>query len=228
MIFYIIFCPILALSAFFLYGVIASHSFAGYLQNYSLLPIYWRFIYFFFLCSLCLAVEITLLLLLKKRADFSLKKKIGKAAVILLLLFALNILLDSYFILKLYSIFDSPNLAYRAILTRYNHHSYLKNLISPTEKLSNNKYGSSDNTFFLLSNKNMSKWNVCSSDNSYTYTMEHWVISPGEVFWILPGKYTSNHYILYHYAYDQDDMNKVFISNISTGKTALLSKSFKL
>ncbi len=168
------------------------------------------------------------MLLLKKRADFSFEKKIRKAAVIFLLFFALNILLDSYFILKLYSIFDNPNLAYRAILTRYNHNSYLKNLISPTEKLFNNKYGSPDNTFFISSNKNESKYDICRNDKTSIFTMRHWVISPGEVFWILPNKYTNNYYVLYEYAYDQDDMNKIFISNISTGKTALLSKSFKL
>ena len=137
-----------------------------------------------------------------------------------------NLIVESYFIIRLSSVFDSPKLACAAVLARYNYSVYLKKLIYPTKQFPDNKYGSPDKEFFLSSNKHLSKGGIGNPDKNYTYTMKHWVISPGEIFWILPNKYTNNHYILYQYAYDQDDMNKVFISNISTGKTALLSMAF--
>ena len=54
-------------------------------------------------------------------------------------------------------------------------------------------------------------------------TMAHWVISPGEVFWVMNNKNEPTH-IAYIWAYDRDDMSKIYITNLRTKKTALLAK----
>lgn len=55
-------------------------------------------------------------------------------------------------------------------------------------------------------------------NNIPIFKLNHWVITPAEIRWS-----SDSRFIAYEYDYDQDDLPKIFVSEIETGKTLLLA-----
>lgn len=206
---------VLSLSGFFYYGVVTPDSWVGYAQNISLIPLWYRLL-FFILFWVVISIPFIVYLGIKKK---NISKIIKPSLICLFLILALNGLLDSYYTYKLIDIGNTPTISKILIETKNGNPTILKKRLKRS-----NHYESPDAKYKLEFNHVISKFDVLNKfDHSKVMTMSHWVIGPGEVFWLTNNNGEATH-IIYQWTYDQDDLSKIYISNLKTKKTVLLSK----
>jgi len=211
----------LVVSGWFFYIGNVSHSWSGYLQNLSLISLGHRVLFLTLFWVLLSGPFIAYLAFQKK----TISKIVTPSLICIGLISISSICLDIYYISKIISIHDTNIATIASVKAKWGNPEKLKYMLRKTSRLEDSsRYGSPDYRYKLVFNQSISKFELLNQSNqSKVMTMAHFVISPGEVFWLVNNKGESTH-ILYQWAYDQDDLEKVYIANLKTKKTVLLAK----
>ena len=194
------------------YLTAACHSWLVFFQNLSLISIWVRLL----IWGLFWLV-ITLPFLIKY-------KKFRLGINCLMIFIALNAMLDGYHIIQIVRISNNFKTAKQLICARYGVHQNVKRKLAKTVRLkSPHVYGSPDQSNWVRFNKWVNGFEVLTTrNNDHIVTMKHWVISPGELFWLF-NQQGQPEYILYRWSYDQEDLDKIYIINLKTKQTTLLA-----
>jgi len=211
----------LFISGFTFYLTAVARSWPIFFQNLSLIPLGSR-IFFLITFWTILTVPFVIFLTLRK---IKLSNIVRSSLVCLGIVLAFNIVLDGYYVYKLINLGNTTELTQLLIETRYGKQANLKKSLRKSFFLKEtNNYGSPDTSVILNFNHEISKFELLNRDDkSMVMTMAHWVMTPGEVFWLINDKDKASH-IVYIWAYDQEDISKVYISNLKTHETTLLAK----
>jgi len=128
-------------------------------------------------------------------------------------------------LLRFLDSFDDADLIFR---TRYLDEDYFKKYSSESIELipaSNGEgsvYGPSNRQYYLKYNDEIGKREIYDSKTKIKiFTMYHWTMCTEHIYWDQDTKY-----IFYYDAFDQDDLTKLYVSNIKTGKTLMLRGIF--
>jgi hypothetical protein len=201
------------LSGFFFYGIVTPNTWSGYFQNVSLVPIGHRLLILIAIWSF-----ITLPFLAKCK-----KFNLGFWCLAFFILF--NLFLDGYYIIQLVSVSKNLNLAKQLVMSRYGSYQPIQTAVSKSIRLKNPTIeGSPDHRFFVKLDDDTNTFSVYDAkDNAQILAMEHWLVSLGDLVWLVNDHGQAN-YILYGWSYDRDDYDKIYITNLKTKKTVLLAK----
>ena len=138
----------------------------------------------------------------------------------------MNVFVDFYYIYSLAKISNSLKIAKVFIKARYGMKEDIISLLN--KKINVNESQSStvvNSKYSVRFNSDIFRLEFFSiPGNQLVFTMQHWVMHPGEVHWILGKTPTDSDYILYWYAHDTGDLEKVYVSNLKTKQTVLLTK----
>lgn len=80
--------------------------------------------------------------------------------------------------------------------------------LSPSDRYSI-KYNKDDSVYYVIDKKT----------DKQIFKLKHWVVSEFAFNWS-----PNSRFIVYDYAYDRDDLSKIFVADIKTGQTILLSE----
>jgi len=214
-----IYLILILLSSFFCNSLVGSHSIIGFVQNFSLIPISNRVIFF-----LLLFLIIVIPFFIFKKKDVA--KLIRSSIYCLGFIIMINVFVDCYYVYSLVKMSNSLKMAKVLIKTRYGMKEDIIKLLNKGININESQSLSAINSKYSLRfNSDIFRLEFLStSDNQLIFTMKHWVMHPGEVHWILGETLTDSDYILYWHAHDASDLSKVYVANLKTKQIALLTK----
>jgi len=217
-----LFFSLLFFFGFFYYAIVTPHSWTGYIQNFSLIPLHYRAL-FFLVFWMVATVFFILGLVVRKKVWIPFFKLSSKLIGVIIFL---NICLDVYYIVQLIHISDSPRIAKIFIKTRYGIKKEIIPLINQGVDIHDSEISTTVNSKYSIQfNSDIFRHEFFSiPDKHLIFTMKHWVMNTGEIYWVLGKTPNDSDYILYWHAYDKDDLTKVYVTNLKTKKTTLLTK----
>lgn len=201
-------------------GIVDPHSLDGYTQNLSLISISTLVRYFLGL-SFIPVIPVQMYAFLKKKP----KMNMTPCLINLGLLMFCAVLVHGHYTMELIKISHHSDLAKVLINARYGNDNKLKRHLQETMYIKEtHRAFSPDGEFELRPDEGSSRHVIVRFHNQECeFTMAHWIIHAQEVYWLIDKK-TRDYYIVYEWHYDQDDWEKVYITNLTTKKTALLCK----